>query len=190
MMDGLKKVTDFMNNLQDTAVAFADYTPINPQDVDFHEIEDEKLLKYVKKAGAKDNLVIWVVVLAFALSGVLAFVQRSFFWGALMVIGAGVIASLYIPGLIQPPMIKEGFAAFKQTKRGQRKSSGGYSHTYFVTVAFAEPEKTLCTLIQTNKEDYEKIEECSPVFLVKKGKTFFVCAVPDDMLEQLNQENK
>lgn len=174
-MDGFEKVSEFMRNMQDTAARYADYRRVSPAEVEYHEIENDEQLMLVRKAGSSNSLVIVVVLLAFAATGIFSIFTGSIPVGVLLLAFVGLLMYLYLPAVTGKPMVKEGKAIWKQTRKTGTKRRNGYSHTYFVTIIFESPEKTLCQLVQTNKSDYEEIVEGTPMLLIKKGNMFYSC---------------
>ena len=182
-MDGFEKVSEFMGNMEDTALRYSEYKSVAVSSLDYHEVESEEQLGRIKKAGRKNSLVIVVVLVAFLLTGVFSIIKAEYAIGVVLILFSGLLVFLYLPGVFKKPMIKKGKAVWKQTRHTGSRHRNGYNRTYYVTVAFEKPEKMLCQLVQTSKEDYEKISEGTPVILVKKGYTYFVC-VDDNGLSE------
>lgn len=174
-MDGFEKVSKFMENMQDTAVRYADYQRVSPAQIEYHEVKNDDQLTLVKKAGSSNALVILVVLLAFAATGIFSIVTGSIPVGVLLLAFVGLLTYFYLPAVTGKPMVKEGKAIWKQARRTGPKRRKGSNHTYFVTIIFESPEKTLCQLVQTNKRDYEEIVEGTPMLLIKKGNMFYAC---------------
>mgnify|MGYP003315314466 CR=1 FL=1 len=174
-MNGFEKVSEFMENMQDTANKYVEYQRVEPENIVYHEITDERQLELVKKAVNKSSFVVIAVLIAFLATGIYSICTGGILAGGMLLVFTALLVYFFIPGVISKPVVKEGKAIWKQTRRSGTDNNRKNKYTYYVTIIFEEPSKMLCQLIQTNKEDYEKIEEGTSVLLIKKGNLFYAC---------------
>lgn len=176
-MGFMDQINDYMENLQAAAARYAAYREVKPSQLDYHDPENE-LQEKLTKSTDTSMFVIAAVGGFFVLAGLLGIFGGNPVAGIIIgAIGLAVLGFFFFITKSKAQVI-EGRAAYKQI-RYSRRNGNHRSETYCVTVAFESPEKMVVPLIQTTHSDYNKIEEGTPVLLIKRGAIYQVRAYMD-----------
>lgn len=175
-MSFMDKISDYAERLEAAQAKYGSYRKVRPAELqDFHEPVNEAQKQIAKKDSTDSVKFICVVGLFFVLFGVIGIFAggRSSVVPSIAIIVVGlIIAGIGIVMVAGKTQVMEGGkAAWKQTHRtGSRRHRG--STSYRVSVYFDHPEKVVVPLVQTTKSDYERIEEGTPILIIKKGSIY------------------
>lgn len=171
----IERIEDFIGGLAEVSERYSSYKEVNPSEIEYHEPANEAQRKAASTCKNGAGPLIAIVGLGFLASGIFMMVNSTYF-------AMGIVICLISIGILifagrtifSKPVTAECRAVWKQMRYTSRGSSGRRSRSYYVTVVFDHPEKLLCKLVQTTKADYEKIEEGTPVLLIKTGPIYSV----------------
>lgn len=163
--DSIKELQKQFNNLTETSKKYANMGYEKTTHIIFREPADEIEESFVKKVNIKNFILLMIITAVFLVTFILSFVT-----GAKIIVkvisGIIILISGYFTyKAISTKELMIGKAVYKERKRSTSGKSRSY--TYFVSVA-DEENKLIYTRIQISKNDYELIEEGTPI-LISKG---------------------
>lgn len=174
-MKNLFEIAYNIDSVDELVGRYVGYTKRMAKEIEYHDPENEEQLakaKAIHKRVLKGFSVITVAFLIFTI--LMAVTGNKLYLVAIMIICTLVLAVTTLRLMRQKAQVTEGKVVLKHFDRkiGSKKKT-----YYFVTAAIDYPEKVICTLIQISKADYEKVEEGTPILLVRALDSCYACVL-------------
>lgn len=141
----------------------------------YQDPENSIIAKEASRASRKPMIISIIVLIAMAATFAAMIVTGSdikwtIFMGV-VVVAIAIFVFKDIPG--KSPKVMKATAIFKNKRfSGSLQDSARRTYTYFVTVIPESGEKIIFRDLQVSREDYEQIQEGTPILVVKGG---FAC---------------
>ena len=162
-----------LQGLKDLQAKYADYKSVLPSQFEYHDIENEEQEKIAKKIGNQKLLITAIATIAFGASSLLAFITGNTVLAIIILLITVVLLFVLISTLTSKPKVAYGKAVWKSWDYTHTNGSMSKNKIYYVSVINDNgPEKLVCTRIQTTKVDYDRIEEGTPILVIKKGSIY------------------
>ncbi|MBR2240785.1 MAG: hypothetical protein IJ890_05350 [Clostridia bacterium] len=175
-MNRFDKINENLSNLQklnELPAKYADYKSVLPSQFEYHNIENEEQEKIAKEIGNQKLLIIAIATIAFGASSLLAFITEKTVLAIVILLITAVLLYLLISTITSKPKVAFGKAVWKNWDYAHTNGRMGNNKIYYVSVINDDgPEKLVCSRIQTTKADYDRIEEGTPILVIKKGTVY------------------
>ena len=181
-MNRFDQINENLLNLQklnELPAKYVGYKSVLPSQFEYHNIENGEQEKIAKEIGNQKLLIIAIATIAFGASSLLAFITENTVLGIVILLITAVLLYLLISTITSKPKVAFGKAVWKNWDYARTNGRIGNNKIYYVSVINDDgPEKLICSRIQTTKADYDRIEEGTPILVIKKG-TIYHASVYD-----------
>ena len=163
-MSRVQDAVEEIEKMQELAVKYYDYRSGKATEIVYHDPETKEQEEKARAIQKKTSRLIYIVTACFLLMLVLTIATEKELWKILLMAAVTAVPSIFaVRAATRKLQVMTGKAVYKQAKvqdiATQRK-------LYYVSVIPDSGEKVIYTLIQISKEDYEKVEEGTPVLVV------------------------
>ena len=163
--DGLQELQKQFNNLTEISKKYANLGYEKSEHINYRNPENEIEESFVKKANINTFIFLMIITAIFLVTFIVSFITDAKISIKILLGGIVLICGFFTYKSISTKELMIGKAIYKERKRdtsGKRRS-----YMYFVTI-IDEKNKLIYSRIQISKNDYELIEEGTPI-LVSKG---------------------
>lgn len=163
--DGLQELQKQFNNLTEISKKYASKGYKKSEIINYRSPKDEIEESFVRKANIKHFAFIFFVALIFLICFLVSIITSVKIYIIILLGLTTVICSYFAIKSLTTKELMIGKAIYKERKRNT--SGKTRSYMYYVTIV-DEKNKLIHSRIQISKNDYELIEEGTPI-LVSKG---------------------
>lgn len=152
------------NMMLEIPAEYAEYIRVQPGELVFHDPENDEQAAIVAKMKSETVSFFAIVDVLFLLIFICIIVSVNKF---MVIFLMGLLTALFMIETVRVVRRKlqvvTGRAVIKMKKRRHDKRS---TYLYYVAVAVDQPEKAIYSGISVSKEDYDKIQEGTPIMIV------------------------
>lgn len=174
-MKNLFEIAYNIDSLNELAGRYVGYTKRMANEIEYHEPVNEEQLAKAKDVRKKPRLAFLAITVLFLIASIFGVVTGSELYFNLIVIFCTIFLAVMTIRLMREEIqVTEGNVVLKHY---DRKIGSKRKTAYYVTAAIDYPEKVICTRILISKADYEKVDEGSPILLVKALGSCYACVL-------------
>lgn len=173
VMSGFEELQAQINEMQQLQIKYEKmgYVLGNESQIKYQDPENDEQRSKARKSYGKNAAITGIVTVLFLAVFIAMIVTHSKI-GPTILVGliCGLLIYLFVKDLPKKHVqIMKATAIYKYQRMSHSGSSSHRTYTYFISVIPQDGEKLIFRDIQVSSEDYYKIEEGTPVMVVKGG---------------------